>query len=115
MPGTLPEAETYERLIEALEVFAPGELDALRNAAEAGMTHFAQAFFAAMNADPRIATYATYVLYRTLGTSLPQGLASAAPLWPLCQNHAHKLADDVRRAGHEGHGHATVANAVRQT
>ena len=75
------------------------------------MTHFAQAFLTAMNADPRIANYATYVLYQTLGPSLPQGLASAAPLWLMCQNHAGKHTDDVRRVGHEGHGPA-LGNAL---
>ena len=111
MPGTLPEAEIHARLVEALEVFAPGELDSLGATAKLGQEHFAEAFFAAMKLDPRIAAHATYVLYRTLGPTLPEGMASAAPLWLLCQNYASKHADDVRRAGHEGTGHA-LGNAL---
>jgi anaerobic selenocysteine-containing dehydrogenase len=111
MPGTLPEAEIHARLVEALGVFAPGDLDALSTAAAIGLERFADAFFAALKGDPRIGSYATYVLYRTLGPALPDGTASAAPLWLLCQNYARNHADDVRRAGHEGAGY-TLGNAL---
>lgn len=110
-PGTLPEAEIHARLIEALNVFSPGDLDGLKAASGQGLDHFAEAFFAGMRDDARIGAYATYVLYRTLGPSLPEGLASAAPLWLLCQNYASKNPGDVRRAGHEGEGLA-LGNAL---
>jgi anaerobic selenocysteine-containing dehydrogenase len=111
MPGTLPEAEIHARLVEALDVFAPGELDALNVAADSGLERYAETFFAAMKDDSRIGAYATYVLYRTLGPSLPAGMASAAPLWLLCQHYARGHADDVRRAGHAGEGY-TLGNAL---
>ena len=111
MPGTLPEAEMHARLIEALDVFAPGDLDTLKAATTTGLKHFAEVFFAEMKRDPRIGAYATYVLYRTLGPSLPEGTASTAPLWLLCQNFANNYADDVRRAGHAGEGYA-LGNAL---
>jgi formate dehydrogenase len=113
MPGTLPEAEIHARLIEALNVFSAGDLDGLKTAAEAGLDHFAELFFAEMQGDPRIGAYATYVLYRALGPSLPEGTASAAPLWILCQTYASNYADDVRRAGHRGEGFA-LGNALFQ-
>jgi anaerobic selenocysteine-containing dehydrogenase len=112
-PGTLPEAEIHARLIEALNVFPAGELDALRAAAKAGLERFAEAFFGELGNNPRIGVYATYVLYRTLGPTLPDGTASAAPLWLLCQNYAATYADDVRRAGHSGEGTA-LGNALFQ-
>ncbi len=111
MPGTLPEAEIHARLVEALHVFSPGDLDELRAAAAVGLDHFAGVFFANMKRDPRIGRYASYVLYRSLGPSLPEGTASAATLWLLCQRHAGNHREDVQRAGHEGEGYA-LGNAL---
>ena len=114
--GTLPEAEIHARLIEALQVFQPGALDPLTAAAAkvregASYDVFAEAFFTLAARDPRIMAYGPYVLYRTLGTALPDGMASAAVLWMLCQGHAQANADDVRRAGHAGEGSA-LGNAL---
>ncbi len=109
--GTLPEAEIHARLIEALHIFSPGELDELKLAAANGLQHFAEQFFAAMKRDPRMGTYSAYVLFRTLGPVLPQGTASAAPLWLLCQGHARNHAEEVRRAGHKGEGYS-LGNAL---
>jgi formate dehydrogenase len=41
-----------------------------------------------------------FVLYETLGPSLPDGLAGAAALWGLAQKTAMAYPDAVRRAGH---------------
>jgi formate dehydrogenase len=41
-----------------------------------------------------------YVLYETLGPTLPDGLAGAAALWGLAQKTAMSYPDAVRRAGH---------------
>ena len=41
-----------------------------------------------------------YVLYETLGPTLPEGLAGAAALWGLAQKTALTYPDAVRRAGH---------------
>lgn len=104
MEGTLPEAEIHARLIEALNVFADGELDALKQAATSGLTTFANTFFTAAAEDSRLFTYMTYVLYRTLGPTLPQGLETAAPVWLLSQMYVQNHAGDVARAGHQGEG-----------
>lgn len=103
LPGTLPEAEIHARLVEALGVFAPEELDSLKAAAEQGMDRFAEAVFGAMTA-PKIARHIAYVLYRTLGPTLPNGAAVASSLWGLCQRFAMKHGEAVRAAGHEGEG-----------
>lgn len=104
MAGTLEEAEIHARLIEAFGIFQEGELDELRERAKAGLTAFAAAYFSALQRDPRFMAYGSYVLYRTLGQALPAGMASAAFLWMLCQNHARTHPADVRRAGHAGEG-----------
>ena len=80
LPGTMQEAEIHARLIEALGVFEPRELDGLKEAAVQGTDQFTQAMLFAM-AQPKIVQHISYVLYRTLGPTLPFGAAAAAPLW----------------------------------
>ncbi|MDE0064289.1 MAG: molybdopterin-dependent oxidoreductase [Gammaproteobacteria bacterium] len=112
LPGTMEEAEIHARLVEALGVFDPGELDELKRAAERGLDDFAQAILPAM-AETKVARHISYVLYRTLGPTLPYGAAAAAPLWGLCQRHVTSNADAVRAAGHDGEGLA-LGNALFQ-
>ncbi len=112
LPGTLPEAEIHARIVEALGVFAPGELDALQEAAEAGMDRYAEAMMVAM-ATPKILRHIAYVLYRTLGPTLPNGAAVAASLWGLCQRFAMAHEQAVRAAGHEGQGFALGNNLFK--
>jgi len=103
--GTLAEPEMYARLIEALGVFEDDELSPLKDAAEAGLDAFAAAMLPAMG-DAKISSHLSYVLYRTLGPSLPDGAASAASLWGLCQRLAMTQTEAVQAAGHEGEGPA---------
>ena len=51
--------------------------------------------------DPALARLLPYVLYETLGPTLPDGLQGAAALWGLAQRCAMTYPDAVRRAGHE--------------
>lgn len=105
MPGTLPEAEIHARLVEALGVFEPDELDALKAAAKSGLDQFSAAFLPLLG-NPKVLANLPYVLYRTLGPTLPDGAAGAAILWGLCQQLAFRLPAQVRAAGHEGEGTA---------
>jgi anaerobic selenocysteine-containing dehydrogenase len=100
LPGTLPEPEIYARLIRALGLFGDAELAPLRNAAAAGRQSFAAAFAGAAAGDPRIISLAPYVLYETLGQTLPEGAAGTAALWGLAQRCAATYPEAVRRAGH---------------
>ena len=100
--GTLTEAEIHSRLIEAL-----GELDdrnyrLLRRAARLGSAAFALAFAWKTKRDKRVARYASVVLYRTLGTSMPARMATAASLWGVCQMYVRRHAEAARRAGFGG-------------
>lgn len=112
LPGTLTEAEMHARLVEALGIFAAGELDDLAAAAQQGLEPFSQLMMQRM-ADVRISRHISYVLYRTLGPALADGAAAAAPLWGLCQQHAMNNAEAVQAAGHAGEGLALGNNLFR--
>ena len=110
MPGTMEEAEMHARLVEALGVFEADELDDLKAAAGRGLDAYAEAMLGAMM-QPKIGQHIAYVLYRTLGPTLPHGAAAAAPLWGLCQRYVMSNAEAVQAAGHEGDGPA-LGNAL---
>jgi anaerobic selenocysteine-containing dehydrogenase len=100
LPGTLPEPEIYARLMRALGAISEEQLEPLRAAALEGRARFAEAFVHATMADRRLSGVAAYVLYETLGPTLPDGAASAAALWGLAHRCAMKYPEAVRRAGH---------------
>jgi anaerobic selenocysteine-containing dehydrogenase len=100
LPGTLPEPEIWARLVRALGAVEDAELKPLRRAAEDGLDAYAQAFLAAVSANPALGRVLPFVLYETLGPTLPDGLAGAAALWGLAQKTAMAYPDAVRRAGH---------------
>lgn len=100
LPGTLPEPEIWARLMRALGIVDDAELQPLRTAAKEGRTAYADAFMAAVAVNPMLTKVLPYVLYETLGPTLPDGLAGAAALWGLAQNVALAYPEAVRRAGH---------------
>ena len=75
-PGTLPEPEIWARLVRALGVVDPARLEPLREAAREGREAYAQALMKATADDPALARALPYVLYETLGPTLPEGLAA---------------------------------------
>ncbi|MUL48932.1 molybdopterin-dependent oxidoreductase [Mycobacterium sp. CBMA293] len=100
LPGTLPEPEIWARLVRALGAVDDAELDPLRRAASEGLDAYTAAFFSAVGANPALGRVLPYVLYETLGPTLPEGLSGAAALWGLAQKAAMTYPDAVRRAGH---------------
>lgn len=100
LPGTLPEPEIWARLMRGLGVVDESELVPLRRAAEAGLTEFTDAFLAAVGANPGLGKVLPFVLYETLGPTLPEGLSGAAALWGLAQKAAMTYPEAVIRAGH---------------
>lgn len=100
LAGTLPEAEIWARLVRATGLIDEGELEPLRAAARESRQAYAEAFGRATSANPMISSLAPYVLYETLGPTLPDGLAGAAALWGLAHRCAMTYPDAVRRAGH---------------
>jgi len=99
LPGTLPEPEIYTRLARALG-FLPGDnaLAPLVEAAARSRGEFAERFRTFMGENPNAASVAPLVLYNTLGRTLPDGTASAAPLWFGAQTCAKRSPEAVRRA-----------------
>ncbi len=100
LPGTLPEPEIWARLVRALDVVDDAELQPLREAAEEGLEAYAQAFLGAVSANPEMKRVLPFVLYETLGPTLPEDLKGAAALWGLAQKTAMAYPEAVRRAGH---------------
>ena len=99
LEGTLPEPEIYTRLARALGLL-PGDnvLAHLSDAASRSRAEFATAFRAFMADNPATMPLAALVLYNTLGRSLPDGVAAAAPLWAAAQSCARRSPQAVRRA-----------------
>jgi anaerobic selenocysteine-containing dehydrogenase len=100
LPGTLPEAEIWARLVRALSLVGEAELAPLREAAAESRQAYTEAFAKATTENPALSKLAPYVLYETLGPTLPDGLESAAALWGLAHRCAMTYPDAVRRAGH---------------
>ncbi len=101
LPGTLAEPEIWARLVRALGIVDDAELKPLRDAAKEGRAAYVQAFTAAISTNPMMAKLVPFVLYETLGPTLPDGLAGAAALWGLAQKTALAYPEAVRRAGHD--------------
>ena len=97
LAGTLPEPEIYTRLAIALGLL-PGDnvLAPLREAARRSRAEFAIAFRAVIAENP--GAVAALVLYHTLGQTLPDGTAAAAPLWSAALACAKRSPQAVRRA-----------------
>jgi formate dehydrogenase len=100
LEGTLPEPEIWARLVRALGVVDDAQLEPLRAAAREGRLEYARALGEAMTHDPSLGNVLPFVLYDTLGPTLPEGLAGAAALWGLAQRVAMSYPDAMRRAGH---------------
>lgn len=99
LAGTLAEPEIWARLVRALGVLDDADLRPLHEAARNGRRAYTEAFLGAM-VNPTVAQLLPYVLYETLGPTLPEGLRGAAALWGLAQKTAMSYPDAVRRAGH---------------
>lgn len=99
LEGTLPEPEIYTRLARALGLL-PGDdvLAPLREAASRSRPEFAAAFRAFMANTPGAGRVTSFILYHTLGRSLPDGVAAAAPLWAAAQSFAKRAPEALRRA-----------------
>jgi len=100
LPGTLPEYEIWARLVREMGFVSDDDLRPLREAARQGCDAYTRAFFAEVASNPALVKVLPYVLYETLGPTLPEGLAGAAALWGLAQKTAVTYPDAVRRAGY---------------
>lgn len=97
LAGTLPEPEIYTRLAIALGLL-PGDnvLAPLRELARRSRPEFAAALRAFIAENP--GAVPALVLYHTLGQTLPDGTAAAAPMWSAALACAKRSPQAVRRA-----------------
>ncbi|MEM8919269.1 MAG: molybdopterin-dependent oxidoreductase [Pseudomonadota bacterium] len=109
--NVLPEPEIHSRIVEALDVIDEEFLEPLHEAAKQGLEAYGMAAFAFMAQHPKLTKFIPHILYRTLGPTLPEGAASGALYWGMCQRFAAANAEAVKRAGHEGEGLA-LGNAL---
>ncbi|HET6733812.1 molybdopterin-dependent oxidoreductase [Mycobacterium sp.] len=100
LEGTLPEPEIWARLVRALGVVDDADLEPLRRAAGESRQAFTEAFLQAVSTTPMLGKVLPFVLYETLGPTLPEGLSGAAALWGLAQKAAMTYPEAVRRAGY---------------
>lgn len=104
--NSLPEPEIYTRILEAMGAL-PANERILKTVArfEPGFTRHL-AYLATLTGrlmlDKKLMRLAPSLLYRTLGSHLPEGSAAAALLLPLCLDYARKYPEAVKRAGHTG-------------
>nr|CTQ94534.1 Formate dehydrogenase-O, major subunit (EC 1.2.1.2) [Kibdelosporangium sp. MJ126-NF4] len=96
LPGTLPEAEIYARLIRALDLVTAEDLAPLHEAEN--RQAYALAMFQVLSG--KLAPLAPFVAYETLGPTLPDNAASAAVLWLAAHKCAMTYPEAVKRAGH---------------
>jgi formate dehydrogenase len=111
-PDTLPEAEIHARLVEAIGAVTEEDVAPLREAAAQGRAAFATAFFGALAKKPALETVLPVLLYRTLGPTLPNGAAAAAPLWGIAQLFSLHHPETLRRAGFTGDGGTTPGDQL---
>lgn len=98
--GPLEEAEIHARLVEASGALDPAVVARLAEAAEHGRMPFAAAFVSATMSDPALAGMAPVLLYRSLGPTLPDRMASASLLWGAAQLAFRANPTSVMAAGH---------------
>ena len=99
LPGTLPEPEIYTRLLRAMGDLPPqgelAELVALAAENRGAMMKRAMQMF---GENPKLVPIAPVLLYATLGPTLPEGAAAAAPLWAACHRTVMEHTGAVQRA-----------------
>ncbi len=101
-PGTLPEAEIHSRLCEALGQVGEDILAPLSAAAKEGPASYLHAFFAHVMSSSQRQAMSPVILYRTLGPTLPDGMAEGAVLWGAAAQCAMAHPASLARAGFDG-------------
>lgn len=103
----LPEPEIYTRLLEKMGAIPSGFplLSLIARLEPAGSAHltYTGALAATLAGHKAWIPYAASILYRTLGQTLADGAAAAAPILPLAMQYATQHYAAVKRAGHSGH------------
>jgi anaerobic selenocysteine-containing dehydrogenase len=99
LSGTLPEPEIYSRLLRAMGEL-PGDevLEELRTLAAKNRGAMMKRMSQMLAENPKLTAIAPVLLYLTLGPTLPDGAAAAAPLYAACHRTATEHTVAVQRA-----------------
>jgi hypothetical protein len=101
--NVLEEAEIHARLVEAIGAMPVELCSKLKQALETGgRAAYLQHFMQALTAQPELSDLAPVILYRTLGSALPDGAAAAVILLPVAMRFAMQEPESLRRAGFDG-------------
>ncbi|ONI70265.1 molybdopterin oxidoreductase [Actinosynnema sp. ALI-1.44] len=106
LPGTRPEPEIYAAIVDRLGLVDQRLIDDLTAAATVSHRAFALALFSTVEHQPELAGLLPYLLYRTLGTTMPDGERPMALVWGMAQVCAIGYPDAVGRAGFTARGFA---------
>ena len=112
---TLPEPEIYTRLLEKMDVI-PKKFPFLSNIAAfepktTARVGYLMALKLLFSHKPHLQKYASSIMYRTLGKTLPKNAEAAAPLLGLTMVYAQKFFEAVKRVGYKG-GKRTLGNTL---
>jgi anaerobic selenocysteine-containing dehydrogenase len=99
LPGTRPEPEIYAGVLRAMGELPSDEVLAeLRDLAARDRAAMMKRAMALFGEQPRLVPLAGVLLYLTLGPTLPDGAAAAAPLWAACHRTVLEYGNAVSRA-----------------
>jgi anaerobic selenocysteine-containing dehydrogenase len=112
---TLPEPEIYTRLLEKMGLI-PKTFSLLNTLARfepkfTSRMGYLMALQLLFKQKPHLQKFASSIMYRTLGKTLPQNIASAAPMLGLATGYAARYFGAVKRAGFVG-SNRTIGNAL---
>lgn len=98
---SLPEPEIYTRLLEKMNLI-PRSFPILSAVASVSRSGYLPALQLLFKRKPQLQKYASSIMYRTLGKTLPKKAEAAAPLLGLTTAYAAKYSKEVAAAGHQG-------------
>jgi anaerobic selenocysteine-containing dehydrogenase len=111
---SLPEPEIYTRLLEKMGLI-PQKFPILESLANLSRTGSLAALKILFSRKPKLQKYASSILYRTLGKTLPKKAESAAPLLGLTTAYAARYSKEVKAAGYSGNlGNALFDAILRE-
>ena len=106
----LPEPEIYTRLLEKMGLI-PKSFPILGKIGSLSRFGFMAALQFLFKRKPHLRKYASSIMYRTLGKTLPENAESAAPLLGLTTVYAAKYFEQVKAADYEG-SQKSLGNAL---
>ncbi len=108
---SLPEPEIYTRLLEKMDLI-PRKFPILGIAASVSRVAYLAAMKILFTRKPKLQKYASSIMYRTLGKTLPKNAESAAPLLGLTLAYAAKYPKQITAAGYQGNLGNTLFDAI---